>query len=231
VLWIFDGVQAWFDEARDLFDFATLENRPATTSDVFERLQKSGISARFLTGLSETDARALLTEMEPRSPGQSPLRLQDILQAAGFSNVFVHEWFEPGTGPTWTERDASLYLEDSLTGLCHCGDNWATCGDELAICDDYVYAGANWLTNQALLPRGKVQPNPDDGRGFFYICGETFGDRVVVATEKQELLEYLILRYKRASLWAIMLIDYEYNYVDESGNLYVDESANNYIVS
>jgi hypothetical protein len=230
VLRIFDGAQAWFDEARDLFDFGMLENRPVTTTDVFERLQKNGISARFLTGLSETDARNLLIAMEPRSPGQSPLRLQDILHAAGFTDVFVHEWFEPGTGPSWTERSAGAYLQSIISGLCHCDDEWATCDDDLAYCDDFVYSGGNWLTNKTVYAGGKLAHFPNDYRGLFYICGETFGEIVSVDEAKRELLEYLILRYKRASLWAVIINETPPEYVDESGNFYVDESSKNYVM-
>lgn len=206
VLRIFTGVQNWFDDAREKFDFGLLENRPATTSDVFERLVKAGISARFLGGISEADARNLLITIEPRSKGQAAARLQDILQSAGF-DVYVHEWFEPGTGPSWTERDPTPYLSDALAGLMHCDDDDANCGSDIAYCDDWLITGGNWLTNQTLIPRGKMPPAIGDYRGLFFVGGETFGDIALVDSEKRELLEYLILRYKRATQWVVLICD------------------------
>src|SRR5690606_25119826 len=78
VLRIFTGVRHWFDDARSVFDLGLLDDRPVKTRDVYERLQKAGISARFLRGLSENDARSLLTMIDKRSTGQAAIRLQDI---------------------------------------------------------------------------------------------------------------------------------------------------------
>ena len=63
----------------------------------------------------EQERRDRLTATWKALGGQSPRYLQDTLQAAGF-NVFIHEWWEPGTEPAVgvkscvTPRDPFLYL-------------------------------------------------------------------------------------------------------------------------
>lgn len=224
VLRIFTGVQDWFDDAREKFDFGLLENRPSTTSDVFERLVKAGISLRFLSGISEADARSLLTTIEPRSTGQAAARLEEILQSAGF-DVYVYEWFEPGTGPTWAERNPVPYLSVALAGLMHCDDSDATCDSSIAYCDDWLVSGGNWLTNQSLIPRAKTPPQPTSYHGLFYVCGPTFGEIALIDPEKRELLEYLILRYKRATQWAVLIVDYGESLLTEDGESLIFEDG------
>ena len=98
------------------------------------------------TNLTEQERRARLDATWKETGGQSPRYIQDTLQANGFQ-VFVHEWWEPGTEPAIgshlcaTPRNPFLVLQDDTappqyTVLCggllsECGEVTAECGEAL----------------------------------------------------------------------------------------------------
>jgi hypothetical protein len=74
--------------------------------------------------------------------GQDPAYIQKTLRDNGF-DVYVHEWWEPGTEPTVgvhqcvTPRDPLLYLRRSTAPrvqLSACGYTTTTCGNLPAVC-------------------------------------------------------------------------------------------------
>lgn len=74
------------------------------------------------SGLTEQQRRDRLDAAWKAKGGQSPRYIQDTLQAAGF-NVYVHEWWVPGSEPavgvlgSATARVPSTYLNDNVSDL------------------------------------------------------------------------------------------------------------------
>lgn len=91
------------------------ELSPSTTNSFTEWNDQFGLPSSSLT---TAQIRSRLSAAWKAQGGQSPRYIQDTLQAAGF-NVFVHEWWEPGTEPAIgvhgaaTPRNPFLYLRES----------------------------------------------------------------------------------------------------------------------
>ena len=104
-----------------------LDRFAASTRDLAGWEQEFGL---FSAGSAESARRQQLAAAWRAQGGQSPRYLQDVLQTAGF-DVYVHEWWEPGTTPRVT-RDPRLYTERPRFGSTQCGAPDAECGDPAA---------------------------------------------------------------------------------------------------
>ena len=94
------------------------------------------------TGLNEQGRRDRLDAAWKAVGGQNPRYLQDTLRGAGF-DVYVHEWWEPGSEPVpgvkqcVAPRNPLLYLRREFTGVVFgvdCGELEALCGEDFALC-------------------------------------------------------------------------------------------------
>jgi len=78
------------------FDQIYQDTQPQTTRELDAWEKQFGLNSGAV--LTEQERRDRLDATWKAHGGQSPRYIQDILQAAGF-NVFVHEWWEPGSEP------------------------------------------------------------------------------------------------------------------------------------
>jgi uncharacterized protein YmfQ (DUF2313 family) len=144
---LFEGLTSAGADARTFFDSVWLDIFPKTTREVSAWEQQFGLPD---VRLSESDRRDRLAAAWQAVGGQDPRYIQDTLRARGF-DVYVHEWWEPGTEPSVgvsgcaTSRNPLQWIRREFTDttiLVECGEALAACGE------DFAQAG------NALTPRG-----------------------------------------------------------------------------
>lgn len=122
------------------------------------------------TGLDEQARRDRLAAAWRAVGGQDPRYIQATLRARGF-DVYVHEWWEPGTEPALgvkgcaTPRNPLMWLRREFTNttiLVECGEPLAACGEEFA------------EAGNSLNPRGYPLVNKivSTVRDIIPLCGE-----------------------------------------------------------
>ena len=85
-------------------------------------------------GLSEAARRIRLAATWATLGGQSPRYLQDVVTANGFTDVFIHEWWELPVVGAPVARDPRLYLTDGGPQLIVlCGEPLALAGEPSAV--------------------------------------------------------------------------------------------------
>lgn len=118
------------------------------------------------TGLSEAQRRDRLAAIWQAVGGQDPRYLQDTLQARGF-DVYVHEWWQPGTEPAVgetgcaTPRNPLLWLRsefDDRTFSVQCGEAIAQAGEPEALCGNTFTPRGYPLVNKVVETIPDVQP-------------------------------------------------------------------------
>lgn len=91
----FIGLSGTTEDAVSFSDDIYSDINPITTRNLSDYEIQFGISN---TGIDEDQRRSRLDAAWKATGGQSPRYIQDTLQANGF-NVYIHEWWEPGTEP------------------------------------------------------------------------------------------------------------------------------------
>lgn len=133
------GVSESGSDAKTSLDNVYDEISPATTNSLDEWNDQFGLPRASLT---TEQMRSRLSAAWKAQGGQDPEYIQSTLRAAGF-DVYVHEWWEPGTEPALgvhgaaTPRNPFLYLrEDSGNQytILSLGDELAMCGESFAQC-------------------------------------------------------------------------------------------------
>ncbi len=133
----FDGLSGAGSDIKDFFDLIWLDISPQTTREL------DGWDAQFGlrdTGITEQQRRDRLAATWKALGGQDPQYIQDTLRASGF-DVYVHEWWEPGTEPApgtkacVIPRSPLTVLRREFTGVqvfVECGEALAACGEVAA---------------------------------------------------------------------------------------------------
>ena len=133
----FEGLAGTGDAVKTFFDSVWLDIFPDTTREITAWEKQFGLRD---TGITEQERRDRLTATWRALGGQDPRYIQDTLQANGF-DVYVHEWWEPGSEPApgvkqcVTPRNPILYLRREFTNvasLVECGEPLAQCGEVFA---------------------------------------------------------------------------------------------------
>lgn len=133
----FEGLSGVGSDVKTFFDEVWLDIFPQTTRELNNWEQQFGLRD---TGITEQERRDRLDATWKALGGQDPRYIQDTLQANGF-DVYVHEWWEPGSEPVpgvkqcvtprnplmWLRRE---FIEVSL--LVECGEPSALCGEPFA---------------------------------------------------------------------------------------------------
>lgn len=150
--------------------------------------------------------------------GQSPSYIQGVLQTAGFTNLFVFDWWEDGA-PPYVARDPRDYTEQPLIGSWQCtGEPGApesfqpqcSAFASQPQCNDWLANEVGYLVNKDLTRR-PPPPVPDDPvywPFFYYVCGETFGEPAAVDVDRRAELERLLLKISPAHMWIVLIADY-----------------------
>lgn len=153
----FEGLADLPADIRRYIDLVWLDIFPATTRELDEWEKTWALPD---TGLTEQERRDRLDATWKAVGGQDPRYIQDTLQGAGF-DVYVHEWWVPGTEPTIgvltcaTARNPLVYLEQpgaASANLVACGEPLSLCGEETAQCGELYsvalgYALVNKVTD------------------------------------------------------------------------------------
>jgi len=110
----FEGLAGASQESRDNFDNIFNDINPQLTRELAQWEQQFALKA---TNLTEQERRDRLGATWKALGGQDPRYIEDTLRAAGF-DVYVHEWWEPGTEwpNIYVARNPFLYLNDGAGG-------------------------------------------------------------------------------------------------------------------
>lgn len=148
----FVGASVFGDDVKGALDNVYDEVSPATTESLTEWEGQFGLSR---TVMNESDRRARLDAAWKAQGGQDPSYIQTTLQAAGF-DVYVHEWWVPGTEPAIgshsaaTARNPFTYLRatsETTGNVVSCGDTLAICGEDFAQCGNSLDPAGYPLVN------------------------------------------------------------------------------------
>lgn len=160
----FEGLSGVGSEAKQFVDDVWADLYPKTTRDLAGWEKQYGLPS---VGLTEQQRRDRLAAAWKAQGGQDPRYIEDTLQANGF-DVYVHEWWQPGTEPAVgvqgqaTPRNPLLYVREEFTGvrlLVECGEEFAACGEEFAEAGNALQPSGFPLVNKitqtvpAYLPR------------------------------------------------------------------------------
>ena len=167
---LFEGLAGFAGEVVQFIDLVYLDVLPPTTRELvlWERQFSLG------SGGSIDDWRAKLAGAWGLQGGQSPDYLESTLHAAGFTTVFVHEWW--ASGPPFVARDPRDHTTIPLVGVYQCeGSTPWECfdpapGDPLPPhCDDTLANDPGYLVNLDLTRRAPP-PVPDDPSRWPCFC-------------------------------------------------------------
>lgn len=213
----FTGLSGVGEDVKIFIDGVWLDIFPETTRGIDAWEQQFGLRN---TGLTEQQRRDRLSATWKVLGGQGPRYIQDTLQASGF-DVYVHEWWEPGTEPApgvkqcVTPRNPLLWLSREHKGyplvnkvfkmvpdiLPLCGEVLAEAGEQRALC-------GNYFTFRDQLKEYIVPRDPSKWPYFLYIGGATFGTMARVGPKRKDEFEALCLKICPAQQWLGMLVEY-----------------------
>lgn len=204
------GLAAFAADVRTFIDLVYLDLFPPTTREL------GSWEFQFALSGSGTDAtrRLRLAAAWAAQGGQSPAYIQEILHAAGFTTVFVHEWWI--SGPPWIARDPRSYTTQPLIGAYQCeGTTPWECfdpgpGEQLAPhCDDTLANDPGYIVNLDLTRRAPPAVPDDPARWpyFLYLAGEVFPELATVDATRLDELKELILKLAPAQQWIVLLVD------------------------
>lgn len=170
------GVSGFNDFIKIYVDNVYRDIFPQTTRELTAWEEQFGL---LDNGLDEQTRRNRLEARWKARGGQDPKYIQDTLQAAGF-NVFVHEFWVPGTNPP-DVRNPLLYIGDSNRELlfylecgntspnAQCGEPTANCGDSAsllgyALVNKVVESERKYITgcNEPIMHAGESKANCGD---------------------------------------------------------------------
>lgn len=205
-----EGLAGMPADVREFVDLVYQDLFPSTTRELPTWEPQFALLA---TG-SEDDRRNRLAAAWRATGGQSPDYIQQRLHDAGFTTVFVYEWWE--TGPPYVARDPRLYTTPPLVGTYQCeGSTPWECfdtgpGDPLAPhCDAFLANEPGYLVNLDLTRRAPP-PVPDDPTRwpyFLYFAGEVFPELAPIPAERFDELKELLLRICPAQQWLVLMVD------------------------
>lgn len=206
----FEGLSGLPSDASAFIDLAHLDLWPSTTRDLATWEKQFALSS----GGSQAERRAKLAVAWAVQGQQSPDYIQRTLHAAGFTTVFVYEWWE--SGPPYVARDPREHTTQPRFGVYQCeGTSSWQCfapgpADPLAPhCDKTLANDPGYVVNLDLTRRAPP-PIPDDPSRwpyFIYLAGETFPALAPVAKSRIAELKETILRIAPTQQWIVLLID------------------------
>lgn len=188
---------------------------PETTRALEEWEKQFGLTPKG----DETERRLALAAEWAANGGQSPGYIQGVLHTAGFTDLFVFDWWEDGA-PPYVARDPRDYTEQPLIGTWQCtGDPGAPLPTQPQCsafatqpqCNDWLANEVGYLVNKDLTRRPPPPVPSDSNRWpfFYYVSSETFGVPASVSSDRRAELERLLLKISPAHMWIVTLIDYE----------------------
>jgi hypothetical protein len=135
----FEGLSGTGEDVKAATDDVYLDVFPQTTRELDQWEEQFGLTQVPLT---EQERRDRLDAAWKQQGGQSPRYIQDTLQANGF-NVFIHQWWVPGTEmPVNTPGCVTPRVPSETIGFfgAQCGEPSAQCGEPSAQCGNSLLA-------------------------------------------------------------------------------------------
>jgi hypothetical protein len=197
-------------DVRTFIDLAYLDLFPEDTRELATWESEFALSGEG----SEATRRLALTAAWRAHGAQDPDYLQTVLHAAGFTEVFVHEWW--ASGPPYVAIDPRNYTTQPLVGdyQCEPSSPWQCFapdpGEPLAPhCDDSLTNEPGYLVNLDLTRRAPppVPDDPDRWPYFLYFAGEAFPELGPVDSNRVSELKELLLRLSPSQQWLVLMID------------------------
>lgn len=211
---LLDGFGEGLDDVREYCDQIFYDQFPETTRFVSEWEKELGIP----TGVNDAASRANISAAQKATGGQSPKYIQDVIHAAGFTTVFVHEPWE-STDP-YSARDPRVFAQTQYYGgvqfatavagqhLFTAKMNSLTLGENAQPLFNGISLGSNYLDNDTL-QRRVIPSVPDDPQYwpfFLYIAGETFPNPAVIDMDRRSELLRLLLQLRPLHMWLIFML-------------------------
>lgn len=213
----FEGLSGLGTDVKTFLDLVWLDLFPATTRELDAWDKQFGLPD---TGLTDQQRRDRLDATWKALGGQSPRYIQDTLQANGF-NVFVHEWWVPGSEAAVnvkacaTARNPLTFLPGEPLGyplvnkvflttpnlITLCGEAVAQCGEPSALCGNYIDFTDTLLVYD-------VPVDTQKWPYFLYIGDAVFGDLANVDIERRDEFEALCLKICPTQQWLGILVTY-----------------------
>ena len=203
----FEGLSGFFDHVKVFIDDRYDDLGPQRTQQL--TLWEEQFGLLLSDSLTEQQRRDRLSAEWKATGRQDPRYIQDTLQNAGF-NVYVHEWWVPGSDPL-VIRNPNDYpglkalvniLKDRVDAFTIAGEPLAQCGEPNAQCE-------NILTSVFTDRVYALPADPNVYPYFYYISGQTFPNTAIVPAARREEFEELVLRIGPLQLWVGLLIDYQ----------------------
>jgi hypothetical protein len=211
----FLGLSAPMDTARLFLDIASEDYHPTTTRELAEWEWQFGIYADTV----DANRRLDLAASWQATGGQSPSYIQSQLVAAGFTTLYVHEWWS--SGPPYIARDPRNYTKEPRIGEFQCykvqGDDQSQCahrfslaGDPIdqAQCSRLLVNDPGYLVNETL-NHDAPPPVPDDPSKwpyFLYFCAQTFGTKALIDADRLPELKRLLLKICPEQHWIVLMV-------------------------
>lgn len=183
---LFVGLSASAGEAREFIDDIWSDIWPDKTRELSEWEQQFALPR---VGLTEQERRDRLAATWKAIGGQDPRYIEDTLRARGF-DVYVHEWWEPGTEPAIgsatcaTARNPIQWIRREFTEttiLVECGEPLAACGEEFAQAGNSLNPRGYPLVNKIIETVPDIEPLCGEELAAcgedLALCGNYFGFR------------------------------------------------------
>lgn len=206
----FEGLSGLPTDIRTFIDLVLLDCFPPTTRELEAWEKQFALNA----GGSEAERRDKLAAAWALQGQQSPDHIQRTLHAAGFTTVFIHEWW--ASGPPYVARNPLDHVTQPLIGQYQCepSSQWE-CFDRLpgqplaAHCDDTAINDPGYIVNLDLTRRAQppVPTDPAFWPYFLYFGAETFGDLAAVPASRVAELKELLLRICPTQQWLVLMIE------------------------
>lgn len=205
-----EGLAGMPADVREFIDLVYQDLFPPSTRELAEWENQFALAGTA----SETNRRLALAAAWLAGGGQSPDYIQTVIHAAGFTDVFIHEWWI--TRDPFVARDPRLYTTQPLVGLYQCeGTSPWECfdpgpGDPLAPhCDNSLVNEPGYIVNLDLTRRAPPAVPSDPARWpyFLYFGGEVFPELVPILSTRVDELKALLLRISPTQQWIVLMVD------------------------
>ena len=190
----FSGLSGTGDDVKTFLDGVWLDIFPATTREISAWENNLGLPNSNLTDQQRRDR---LDATWKALGGQDPRYIQDTLRDNGF-DVYVHEWWEPGTELApgvpgcVTPRNPLLWIRREFTGvtlLVECGEALAACGEAFAECGNANSPRGYPLVNKLFTTSADLLPLCGEPLAE---CGEASAACGFYTGYRQEVVNYIV---------------------------------------
>ena len=181
---------------------------PYSTSLVAEYEEQFALPA---TGITLAERRERIAATWAAVGSLAPRYVQTLLQRQGF-DVYVHEWWVPGTEPAIgstaaaTARDPNDYLSPPSVAESQDGEPWMMDGEPDAM-DGFTTLPVGYVLASAQAT-ATIPAGAEFWPYFVYVGGPVFPNLATVDPKRRDEFEALVLKHMPAHLWVGILVSY-----------------------